>query len=422
MATNQAPTQFTGPIAQAPGLMSLVYTRPDLMEAVSGMNQPQDPTAMATMGMNPQGSASMFTTPSLNFTDSFMKRQSEMAATNIKGHSMEVLKGAVMEHFLSGIQLFQGGKEPLARTFGGNLRVGATQMGADVYNFLAKGVDGSEALKFKPTKEQIKRGVKYSAFEKGSLRRTDQVFRQKGTLGHALPFLIPKGTGLRSALFWNITSGNFEENLTSSYTSFLWNIGKYAAAAQVVNAGSRWAANALGGSIASRLETRGGMVRAGKGDLTGAMFMEAQRDAGVGEHHMDRTGRLGAAGRETWGQRFKSFLGMESDERAAKKSSRAMSLRMGNLGLRAFGMGLRAINFAGMVHGAVSIVGEAMKYRDSVRANFQREALSYETSFEYNPELPGASSERQRAIEAIQSSSLNLRNMIGQEGQLMHNL
>lgn len=68
----------------------------------------------------------------------------------------------------------------------------------------------------------------------------------------------------------------------------------------------------------------------------------------------------------------------------------------------------------------LEVANAIQSYRTNISREFIREAQSYETAFSQIPDVPMASNERQRAIEAIQGSNLNLRNYLGQEATLIH--
>lgn len=80
----------------------------------------------------------------------------------------------------------------------------------------------------------------------------------------------------------------------------------------------------------------------------------------------------------------------------------------------AIGTGITAASYM------LDIAAGVQRFRSDVARELARGGSEYETAFTMTPMIYGAGTERQRAVEAIQSSSLNLRNFVGNEAGLMH--
>lgn len=84
------------------------------------------------------------------------------------------------------------------------------------------------------------------------------------------------------------------------------------------------------------------------------------------------------------------------------------------------GVALRMTNIASGAIAAISLVNEGQKYRNKLRTEYTRNLMSDSMAFSYMPEMGMNGTERTRAVEAIQNSSMGLRNFLGQEGGMMH--
>jgi hypothetical protein len=84
------------------------------------------------------------------------------------------------------------------------------------------------------------------------------------------------------------------------------------------------------------------------------------------------------------------------------------------------GASLRLANIASGAVAAGSIVYEGIKYRDNVRQEYMKNLLSDRMTFTMMPEIGMSGTERSRAIEAIQTSGMSLRNYLGNEANMFH--
>jgi len=72
------------------------------------------------------------------------------------------------------------------------------------------------------------------------------------------------------------------------------------------------------------------------------------------------------------------------------------------------------------VTAVADIAGAIKDYSNRVSTEIFKESMELDTAFGLVPRLPAANTERQRAVEAIQNSSLNLRNFLGNEAMITH--
>ncbi len=88
-----------------------------------------------------------------------------------------------------------------------------------------------------------------------------------------------------------------------------------------------------------------------------------------------------------------------------------------------FTIGGMALRVANITSGALAVAGlgsQLVKYRDNLRKEYIRNMTSDSMAYSYMPEMGMSGTERTRAIEAIQNSSMGLRNFLGQEGAMVH--
>jgi len=253
---------------------------------------------------------------------------------------------------------------------------------------------------------------------RGAVTGNNPVQRGGGPLSRWLSYMLPKGTGMKSMLFWNLMSGDFEENF-ATYGSTAGQFLKFGLMAQVTNFGGKYAASVMRGGMTVAL----GGAGTAAGDLAGRGYLQEAMGIGLREP----TRFLTEAERSRMSRGALELTQVPGREGAAGtklkqrwNAVKAKALRSGVSGSFLLGTGLRVANFMGGVSAATAIAGAWNKYRLDMAGTMRKEALSYETAFADIPQIPEASSERQRAIEAMQSSAMNLRSYWGNEAQMMH--
>lgn len=113
------------------------------------------------------------------------------------------------------------------------------------------------------------------------------------------------------------------------------------------------------------------------------------------------------------------MVGRTSGEVAARDIG-ALTSRLTRSALNLGGAALRVANITSGVIGVASLVTETSKYRDKLRVEYIKNMMSDSMAYSYMPEMGMSGTERTRAIEAIQNSSMGLRNFLGNEGSMMH--
>lgn len=113
------------------------------------------------------------------------------------------------------------------------------------------------------------------------------------------------------------------------------------------------------------------------------------------------------------------LTGKASVEKAASNFG-ALSSRLTRNAFTIGGVALRMANIASGAIGAISLLNEGEKYRNKLRTEYTRNMMSDSMAFSYMPEMGMNGTERTRAVEAIQNSSMGLRNFLGQEGMMSH--
>lgn len=113
------------------------------------------------------------------------------------------------------------------------------------------------------------------------------------------------------------------------------------------------------------------------------------------------------------------FGGKTSGEVAARDVG-ALTSRMSRSALNLGGAAIRMANIASGAIGAVGLLTETTKYRDKLRTEYIKNMMSDSMAYSYIPEMGMSGTERTRAVEAIQNSSMGLRNFLGSEGSMMH--
>lgn len=373
-------------------MASILYMRPDLASVMA-----QEPP-MA------------FPTNSENMNKMFLEQGLSETGANFQ----ELAKAGLAEFYMGHLGIGNLRKSSLGLNRMGSLPSRAARVAGqtiiDVYSFLGGRTRGWS------TKHFLKPEAGAAKFLTG---------KAKNPTPALLSYLIPKGTGMRSMLFWNLASGEFGENF-SSYSGAAWEVAKYATGAQVVNRAGKFLAGKMQSNLVSVLGSDTTAAKIVKKDF---MMEGLERAMGPSMTALDRKYKMDTIAKMR-GQKEVARKGMfstlgswikgEATIDDVATASRANSIRALGAGATLFGAALRTVNFLGGVTAAVSIAGQYNRYRSSIKSTFQREALGYETAYSHVPEIPQASSERQRAIEAIQSSGMNLRNFIGSEASMIH--
>lgn len=114
-----------------------------------------------------------------------------------------------------------------------------------------------------------------------------------------------------------------------------------------------------------------------------------------------------------------AFKGAATVEDVAESFS-TLSSKMMRTTFTLGGAALRLANIASGVVAGGAIAYEGIKYRDKVRQEYVKNMLSDRMTFTMMPEIGMSGTERSRAIEAIQTSGMSLRNYLGNEAQMFH--
>lgn len=128
---------------------------------------------------------------------------------------------------------------------------------------------------------------------------------------------------------------------------------------------------------------------------------------------------LRSATKEVFRDSYRFVTGQASKETVAA-SVGAMSSRLMRNTWTLGGISLRIANIASGGLAAASIANEVIKYRDNVRTEYIRNMTSDKMAYTMAPEFGMSGTERTRAVEAIQNSSMNLRNFLSQEAGMIH--
>ena len=408
MAINTGRDMFPGPNLM--GMQPYLYMHPEIMEAI--MSEPEQEL-----------------TPFSNFKDRVFTEGREMA-NQMHGNALTVGKSLAIGSFLSSMGIGSSGNA----LFGGvttsmlplrsRMLLGATGALGDIQDFLKttgnKGLSGKvySYLKARGITQARATGYQNAAAHLGmdapiakpSLGPKTAPRPKPSTFRKALPWLVPSGTGLRAMLFWNIASGTLEENM-GTWGGAVTEVAKYTAAAQVTNIAGKIASRKFGGP--------GGLLQTLQGSVKPIAMLDYERAVLARESRA--LVAAGSGDRGLW-QTVKSSIMGKKDPSKAIDSARKVAGKWGAVsrGFGILGVGLRALNIGIGVTAGMKIAGQLVDYQTNLRGTFVREALSYETAFTNVPEVPAATSERQRAVQAIQNSSMNLRNFLGQEGAMMH--
>lgn len=137
------------------------------------------------------------------------------------------------------------------------------------------------------------------------------------------------------------------------------------------------------------------------------------RDSLAGVTH---TGAIKDVFKTTYKAAFKGAATVEDVAESFSTLSSKMMRTTFTLG----GAALRIANIASGVVAGGAIAYEGIKYRDKVRQEYVKNMLSDRMTFTMMPEIGMSGTERSRAIEAIQTSGMSLRNYLGNEAQMFH--
>lgn len=302
---------------------------------------------------------------------------------------------------------------------------GLGQVASDIYYQMDRSRFGREAVAFS---QKTSTGRTFMGSPGGSLRMVEKgkVFRDpilgpngpksRSGFGKIMDMAIPRGTGLRSMLFWNFATGAYKDNFDST-AGVLGQWAKYYVASNVINMGTAMIQPTLRRGVGKLFGDKWRKTIAGGG------FSEAMEGTvGKGVASTMRSTTIGELNAGLRKHTLRSTLehAVEGQWSEALRGSASLVSRWGQVGATAFGTALRAINWIGGVSSVHSIAQSYSDYRNNIRMTMMKEASAFDTAYSAMPEFGAAVSERQRAIEGIQNAGMSLRNYFGNEAAMFH--